>query len=98
MALSGQKARSSFTPTDASLDPDLWLTSRDVKVFTTTRFHPTGMPTGRWQEILTFDDDAPKERKVTSVIIDRQTGKVVHATDEFQTNATAAAKLAIGRP
>jgi len=98
MALAGQKARSSFTPTDAPLDPDLWLTSRDAKVFTTTRFHPTGTLTGRWQEILVFDDDAPRERKVTSIILDRQTGQVFSATDEFQTNASAASKLAAGTP
>jgi len=89
--------RSSFvTNLNGIIDPDLWLTDRDQSVMTTTRLHPAGDPDPRWIETLVWDME---NSRITSTIIDRQTGKIGNGADpDLQTKASAMAKQAVGMP
>jgi len=95
MAIAGQKMRSTYTPqfdVRKVLDPDLWLTSRYGDGMATVRRHAD------WFETLIWDNDAPRERRVTSVIQNRSTGAIHSASSEFQTIATKQAKALAGMP
>jgi hypothetical protein len=97
MGLAGQQMRSSFVDgLSAKINPDLWLTDRAQCVITTTRLHPAGTPCPRWIETLVWDME---NGRITSTIIDRQTGKVGVGEDpSYQSFATSMAKKAVGMP
>jgi len=94
MGLAGQQMRSSFTDShQGKINPDLWLSNRGERLSVTTRLHQD-----RWLETLVFDKDVPSESKVTSIILDRQTGQIGHGVDQYQTTATQRAKIMVGMP
>ncbi len=87
--------RSSFSPADQTIDPDLWLHTKDQQIGTTVRLH------GRYIEWLTWDLDAPNKtgrQMITSVWLDRQTGQTYSGQDLHQTVASAKAKSLAGAP
>ena len=89
MPITGQKMRSSIVD-DPKLDGDLWLQSKDTSVISTVRLHDD------YIEHLTWDAEAPSARRITSIILDRQTGQTFSAQAAHQAHASAAAKNLAG--
>jgi len=75
MPITGQKMRSSYVD-HPKLDGDLWLGSRDEQVTATVRRHDGD---DGYVETLIWDHGQPADRRVTSIILVRATGKTFSA-------------------